>query len=150
MKIQGSIALVTGANRGLGTAFARGLLAAGAAKVYAAARNPASVALPGATPVRLDVTQPDQVAALARELPDVNLLVNNAGIFEPGPLLAPDSIDALQRQLQTNAIGPLRLVQAFAPVLAEPGPRQWRLQRLQGHRLDPGQCAAAKAEGAEQ
>jgi NAD(P)-dependent dehydrogenase (short-subunit alcohol dehydrogenase family) len=76
MKIQGSVALVTGANRGLGAAFARGLLAAGAAKVYAAARDPASVTVPGAVPVRLDVTQPDQIAALARELTDVSLLWN--------------------------------------------------------------------------
>jgi NAD(P)-dependent dehydrogenase (short-subunit alcohol dehydrogenase family) len=121
MKIQDSIALVTGANRGLGAAFARGLLAAGAAKVYAAARDPASVTLPGVVPVALDVTQPEQVAALARDLKDVTLLVNNAGIFEGGPLLAPGSIGALQRQFETNAVGPLRLVQAFAPVLAAHG-----------------------------
>jgi NAD(P)-dependent dehydrogenase (short-subunit alcohol dehydrogenase family) len=121
MKIKGSVALVTGANRGLGAAFARGLLAAGAAKVYAAARDPAAVILPGVVPVQLDVTQPDQVAALARELKDVTLLVNNAGVGEFGPLLTPDAIDALHRQFETNAVGPLRLVQAFAPVLAANG-----------------------------
>jgi NAD(P)-dependent dehydrogenase (short-subunit alcohol dehydrogenase family) len=121
MNVQASIALVTGANRGLGAAFTRGLLAAGATKVYAAARDPATVSLPGAIPVRLDVTQPGQVAALARDLRDVTLVVNNAGIFEPGPLLAAGAIDALQRQFETNAVGPLRLVQAFAPVLAANG-----------------------------
>jgi NAD(P)-dependent dehydrogenase (short-subunit alcohol dehydrogenase family) len=121
MKIEGSIALVTGANRGLGSAFARGLLAAGAAKVYAAARDPGSVALPDVVPVRLDVTRAEHVAALARELTDVTLLVNNAGIGEFGSLLAPGAIDALQRQFDTNAVGPLRLVQAFAPVLARNG-----------------------------
>lgn len=118
MKIKGSVALVTGANRGLGAAFARGLLAAGAAKVYAAARNPVSVTLPGVVPVPLDVTKPEYVAALASELSDVTLLVNNAGISELGPLLASNAIDALHRQFETNAVGPLRLVQAFAPVLA--------------------------------
>ena len=121
MKIQGSIALVTGANRGLGAAFVRALLAGGAAKVYAAARNPASVRQVGAVPVELDVTKPEQVAALARELRDVTLVVNNAGVFEPGPLLAPNAPEALLRQVETNAIGPLRLVQAFAPVLAANG-----------------------------
>ena len=121
MKIQGSVALVTGANRGVGAAYVRGLLAAGARKVYAAVRDPSASSVPGAVPVRLDVTQPEQVAALARELPDVTLLVNNAGIFESGPLLAAGSIEALQRQLDTNAVGPLRLVQAFAPVLAANG-----------------------------
>lgn len=121
MKIEGSVALVTGANRGLGAAFARGLLAAGAAKVYAAARDPATVNLRGVVPVRLDVTQPEQITALAREVADVSLLVNNAGIAESGPLLGAGAIDALRRQLETNAIGPLRLVQAFAPVLAARG-----------------------------
>lgn len=121
MKIEASIALVTGANRGLGAAFARGLLAAGATKVYAAARDPASVSLPGVVPVRLDVNRPEQVAALARELGDVTLLVNNAGIAEFGSLLDPSSIDALHRQFETNAVGPLRLVQAFAPILAGNG-----------------------------
>jgi NAD(P)-dependent dehydrogenase (short-subunit alcohol dehydrogenase family) len=121
MKIQASVALVTGANRGLGAAFARGLLAAGAAKVYAAAREPAAVTLPGVVPVRLDVTRPEQIAELARELTDATLLVNNAGIVEFGPLLVPGAIDSLQRQFETNAVGPLRLVQAFAPALAKNG-----------------------------
>jgi NAD(P)-dependent dehydrogenase (short-subunit alcohol dehydrogenase family) len=118
MKIQGSVALVTGANRGLGAAFARGLLAAGAAKVYAAARDPATVTVPGVVPVRLDVTRPDEIEALARELTDVSLLVNNAGIGGSGPVLDPKSIDTLHQQFETNAVGPLRLAQAFAPTLA--------------------------------
>lgn len=65
MKIEGSIALVTGANRGLGAAFVRALLAGGAAKVYAAARDPATVKQASVVPVELDVTKPEQVAALA-------------------------------------------------------------------------------------
>jgi NAD(P)-dependent dehydrogenase (short-subunit alcohol dehydrogenase family) len=121
MKIEGSVALVTGANRGLGAAFARGLLAAGAAKVYAAARHPATVTAPGVVPVRLDVTQPEDIAALARELTDVTLLVNNAGIIESGPLLGPGAVEGLRHQLETNAVGPLMMVQAFAPVLAARG-----------------------------
>lgn len=121
MKITGSIALVTGANRGLGLAFARGLLEAGAAKVYAAARDPASVTLPGVVPVQLDVTDAQQVAALAHELRDVNLLVNNAGIGGFTSLLASDAITQLRRQFETNTIGTLQTSQAFAPVLAAHG-----------------------------
>ncbi|HEY0682738.1 MAG TPA: SDR family oxidoreductase [Steroidobacter sp.] len=121
MKIQSSVALVSGANRGLGAAFVRGLLAGGAAKVYAGARDPNTVNVPGAVPVQLDVTRPEQIAHLARELTDVTLLVNNAGISEIGPVLATSAIDSLRRQFDTNTIGPLRLAQAFAPVLAGNG-----------------------------
>lgn len=118
MNIQGSVALVTGANRGLGAAFVRSLLAAGAAKVYAAARDPSTVTESGVVPVRLDVTRPDQIEALARELGDVNLLINNAGIGGSGPVLAAGAIDLLQQQFEINAVGPLRMAQAFAPILA--------------------------------
>lgn len=118
MKIQDSVALVTGANRGLGAGFARALLAAGAAKVYASERDPSTITEPGVVPVRLDVTRPDQIAALARELSDVTLLVNNAGIGGSGPVLDPASIDLLHLQFETNAVGPLRMAQAFAPILA--------------------------------
>lgn len=118
MKIQGSVALVTGANRGLGAAFVRALLAAGADKVYAAARDPSTVTETGVVPVRLDVTRPDQIEALARDFGDVSLLVNNAGIGGSGPVLAPASIELLQQQFETNAVGPLRMTQAFSPILA--------------------------------
>lgn len=118
MNIKDSVALVTGANRGLGAAFARALLAAGASKVYAAARDPLTITEPNVVPVRLDVTNPDEIEALARELGDVNLLVNNAGIGGSGPILDPSSIDMLRRQFETNSVGPLRMAQAFAPILA--------------------------------
>ncbi|AXF24503.1 short-chain dehydrogenase [Burkholderia pyrrocinia] len=118
MKIQGSVALVTGANRGLGAAFTRALIAGGAAKVYAAARDPSTVTEPGVVPVCLDVTRADQIEALASELGDVSLLVNNAGVGGSGPVLLPSSIDMLRQQFETNAVGPLRMAQAFAPILA--------------------------------
>ncbi|MEQ9843507.1 SDR family oxidoreductase [Pectobacterium brasiliense] len=118
MKIKDTVALVTGANRGLGAAFARALLSAGARKVYAAARDPLTVTQPGVIPVRLDVTRPEEVEALARELGDVNLVVNNAGIGGSGSILAPTAIETLRSQFETNAVGPLRLTQAFAPILA--------------------------------
>ena len=80
MKIRDSIAFVTGANRGLGLAFVQELLAVGAWKVYAAARDPKGITLPGAIPISLDVTKPESVAAATRAFTDVNLLINNAGI----------------------------------------------------------------------
>ncbi|MHC3123311.1 SDR family oxidoreductase [Acinetobacter sp. GN11] len=119
MNIKGSVALVTGANRGLGAAFVRALLAAGASKVYAAARNPSSITIEsGIVPVRLDVTSPDEAEELARKLGDVNLLINNAGIGGSGSILSSSSIDLLRDQFETNAVGPLRVTQAFAPILA--------------------------------
>jgi NAD(P)-dependent dehydrogenase (short-subunit alcohol dehydrogenase family) len=122
MNIQGKIALVTGANRGLGTAYAKALLAAGAAKVYAAARNPASVTLPGVVPVKLDVTSAADAAAAAALCKDVDIVVNNAGIALDGSgLLGEDGESALRAQLETNLYGILNVSRAFAPVLRANG-----------------------------
>jgi NAD(P)-dependent dehydrogenase (short-subunit alcohol dehydrogenase family) len=121
MKLDNAVVLVTGANRGLGVEFARQALAAGAAKVYAAARDPSTVALAGVVPLRLDVNDPAQVAEAAAACGDVTLVVNNAGIADMGDLLGPDSIDALRAMLDTNLFGMLRVSQAFAPALAANG-----------------------------
>lgn len=121
MDMKNAVVLVTGANRGLGLAFAQEALARGASKVYAGARDPDSVTLPGVIPVRLDVTKPDQVLAAARQCADVSVLINNAGIAVPDKLLKPDSLDSLQRHMDTNVFGILRMAQAFAPSLAAQG-----------------------------
>jgi NAD(P)-dependent dehydrogenase (short-subunit alcohol dehydrogenase family) len=121
MKLDNAVVLVTGANRGLGQEFARQALALGARKVYAGARDPSQVTLPGVVPIRLDVNDPVQVAAAAAAAPDVTLVVNNAGIATTTGLLGEDSADALRRMLETNVFGMLRTSQAFAPVLANNG-----------------------------
>src|ERR1700750_1656919 len=113
MKIEGATALVTGANRGIGKAIAEELLARGAAKVYAGVRDVASVTDPRLVPVQLDVTDADRVAAVARELDDVQLVVNNAGVGQAGfPLNA--SLDAARAQLETNYLSLVSSTQAFA------------------------------------
>jgi len=120
MDITGSTALVTGANRGLGRHFAQQLLDRGAARVYATARDPSSVDLPGVEVLQLDVTDPDSVAAAARAASDVTLLVNNAGISLYQDLVAGD-LELIRREMETNLFGTLAMVRAFAPVLAAGG-----------------------------
>jgi NAD(P)-dependent dehydrogenase (short-subunit alcohol dehydrogenase family) len=121
MQVEGAVALVTGANRGLGRAFARALLDAGAAKVYAAAREPGSVTDPDVVPVRLDVTDHAQVAALARELTDVTIVVNNAGVGLAATAIGGDDLERHRAEFEVNYFGPLAVSRAFAPVLAANG-----------------------------
>ncbi|MFC0033079.1 SDR family oxidoreductase [Micromonospora chaiyaphumensis] len=119
MKIAGSTALVTGANRGFGRHLAAELLARGAT-VYAGARNPDTVDLPGAVPVRLDITDPASVAAAAELAGDVTLLVNNAGVSTGADLLDGDLAE-IRRELETHYLGTLSVVRAFAPRIAANG-----------------------------
>ena len=121
MKIENSVVLVTGANRGIGLAFAHALLARGARKVYAAARNPARVTLPGVEALQLDVTNPQEVAAAVQRASDVTLVINNAGIAQPGGFLATDSDAVTRRIFETNVFGVLNMSKAFAPVLKANG-----------------------------
>lgn len=121
MKLQDATVLITGANRGIGLAFARAALARGARKVYAGARKPSSITLAGVEAIQLDVTKPEDVTAAAQRCGDVTLLINNAGIAAIGDFLAPDAVELARAHLETNFFGPLRMSQAFAPVLARNG-----------------------------
>jgi NAD(P)-dependent dehydrogenase (short-subunit alcohol dehydrogenase family) len=118
MDLTGSTALITGANRGLGRHFALQLLERGAAKVYATSRGP--LALPGAVPLRLDITDPASVAAAAQAATDVTLLINNAGVSTGTDLVTGD-LETIRLELDTNFYGTLAMVRAFAPVLAANG-----------------------------
>jgi len=120
MKINGAVALVTGGNRGIGAHFVQALLDAGAAKVYAAARDPKKVTVPGAVPIRVDITDHESVRAAAEQAGDVTLLVNNAGISTGANLLDGDLAD-WQREFDTHVFGTLAMSRAFAPVLARNG-----------------------------
>jgi NAD(P)-dependent dehydrogenase (short-subunit alcohol dehydrogenase family) len=115
MQINGAVALVTGANRGLGRQFALQLLDRGATKVYATGRRPFT--LPGAEFLPLDITDPASVALAAGSAPDVTLLINNAGISTGTDLVTGD-LDDVRREFDANFWGALHLVRAFAPRLA--------------------------------
>ncbi|MGU7770123.1 SDR family oxidoreductase [Burkholderia sp. MR1-5-21] len=121
MKIEGAVVFVTGANRGLGLQFAKEALARGAKKVYAGARDPAAVTLPGVVPVKLDVTDPASVAAAADACRDVTLLINNAGIAHAGSLVEPGAVVALRDHFETNVFGVLAMARAFADILRDNG-----------------------------
>ncbi|MDA0160962.1 SDR family oxidoreductase [Solirubrobacter ginsenosidimutans] len=117
MNLEGSTALITGANRGIGRHFAQQLLERGAAKVYATARDPRTIDIDGVVALALDVTDPAQVAAAAQAAPDVSLLINNAGVSTGTDLVTGD-LDRIRLELDTNLYGTLAMVRAFAPQLA--------------------------------
>ena len=122
-KITGCVALVSGSNRGLGHAFCEGLLQAGAAKIYAAARDPSRVRARDSrvVPIKLDVTSVSDVVSAASICQDTTILVNNAGVLRDSPMLAADAESAARQEMETNYFGVLSMVQRFAPILARNG-----------------------------
>jgi NAD(P)-dependent dehydrogenase (short-subunit alcohol dehydrogenase family) len=108
-------ALVTGANRGLGKRFAAQLVERGA-KVYAAARRPETIDLPGVIPVQLDITDPESVARAASLAGDVNVLINNAGVSTRAQLLTGD-MDDVRLEMETHYFGTLAVTRAFVPII---------------------------------
>ncbi|MFJ5989055.1 SDR family oxidoreductase [Lentzea sp. NPDC092896] len=115
MDFDGAVVLVTGANRGLGRAFAQEFVKRGA-KVYGGARNPASVVDEGVTGIRLDVTDDASVEAAAKELGDVTIVINNAGVTGSG-----EAVDSIKAEFEVNFYGLVRTTDAFAPILKANG-----------------------------
>ncbi|WP_431258503.1 SDR family NAD(P)-dependent oxidoreductase [Roseateles chitinivorans] len=121
MNIKGTVALVTGANRGLGRALALELARRGA-KVYAGARDPSTVKDAGLIPIKLDVTSQESISEVAGQLGDVNLLVNNAGVAEVmHSTLDPEFLNVYERLSAANFTGLVRVTQAFVPKIVENG-----------------------------
>jgi NAD(P)-dependent dehydrogenase (short-subunit alcohol dehydrogenase family) len=119
--LAGSVALVTGGNRGVGKAMVEELLARGAAKVYAGVRTPSEPAPDGAERVQLDITDPVQVAAAAASCADVTVLVNNAGLHANRRLVLTDDETAARDEMEVNYFGTLAMTRAFAPILGRNG-----------------------------
>ncbi|KTD86658.1 SDR family oxidoreductase [Paenibacillus etheri] len=119
MNISKQVAFVTGANRGFGRQLTLELLSRGA-KVYAAARNPETIDIPGVTPVKLDITNPQEVATSALIAKDVTLLINNAG-SSTGASLLEDDVEKIQLEFDTHFFGTLSMVRAFAPIIEKNG-----------------------------
>lgn len=119
MTTENVTALVTGANRGLGRKFAADLLERGA-KVYAGARRPETIDLPGVVPIQLDITDPESVRRAAEQASDVNVVVNNAGVSTRATLLD-GPLDDIRLEMETHYFGTLNVIRAFAPVIERNG-----------------------------
>lgn len=120
MNLENRVVLVTGATGGLGQEFVTQSIARGAAKVYAGARRDHDWGDSRIVPLRLDVTDPAAIGAAAAAAQDTDVLINNAGVHGAESLLTSPEAE-IRETYEANLFGPLRLVRAFAPVLARNG-----------------------------
>ncbi|MCG8326160.1 MAG: SDR family oxidoreductase [Chitinophagales bacterium] len=119
ISVNGKIAFVSGSNRGIGKAITIELLEQGAAKVYAGARNIASLdelkQKYGArlVPVALNVTDDQSIEAAAEIANDVEILINNAGVYAIGNFLGGNLLESLKTNLDVNLWGVVKVTNAF-------------------------------------
>jgi NAD(P)-dependent dehydrogenase (short-subunit alcohol dehydrogenase family) len=122
MNTQNSVVFITGANRGLGLAFAHEALRRGAKKIYAGMRSPTEPSIPGIVQVKIDVTDPASIAAAAAQCSDTTVLINNAGIGRlTSSTLDSAMVNGAREVFETNFYGTILVSQAFAPILANHG-----------------------------
>ena len=123
MQIEGCVAFVTGADRGLGAGLLEKLLERGAHKVYAGVKEKGSLAAHSSrvVPVEIDITKLDQVTRAASSAKDITLLINNAGLNRTQPVLEANDSNAARAEMEVNYFGTLNMMRAFAPALKSNG-----------------------------
>lgn len=121
MHIQDSVVLVTGGNRGLGKSLIQAFLDAGAKKIYVGSRTRIETSDPRLQPIQLDITNERDVAAAMERCQDVTILVNNAGVGPLTTFLTAPSLDEARSTMETNYLGTLAMIRAFAPILKRNG-----------------------------
>ncbi len=131
MKILNSIALVTGANRGIGKAYVHALIKKGAKKVYAAMRDVDTFKKSYSEDlekykdviqlISLDITDEKQIGSALKQAGDVDVLINNAGVANYAGLIGADNLDSARYEMEVNYFGTLAMIRAFAPVLKKNG-----------------------------
>ncbi|WP_250475027.1 SDR family NAD(P)-dependent oxidoreductase [Caballeronia sp. GAFFF1] len=123
MQIEGCVAFVTGADRGLGAGLVEALLKGGARKVYAGVKETGGVADgdPRVVPVEVDITNIEQVARAASNARDTTLLINNAGLNRTQPVLEANDPEAARAEMEVNYFGTLNMMRAFSPALKSDG-----------------------------
>jgi NAD(P)-dependent dehydrogenase (short-subunit alcohol dehydrogenase family) len=121
MRIQDSVVLITGGNRGLGKSLVQAFLDAGAKKIYVGSRTLIETADPRLQPIKLDITNARDVEAAAEVCRDVTILVNNAGVAGFPTFLTAPSLTPAREMMETNYFGTLAMARAFAPVLKRNG-----------------------------
>jgi NAD(P)-dependent dehydrogenase (short-subunit alcohol dehydrogenase family) len=114
MNIENATVLITGANRGIGRALVNEALRRGAKRIYAGTRRPLENADKRVTPLTLDVTSASQIQRAVDDVDTLDVLINNAGIAVYDDL---SKLDVIEQHLAVNLFGPLKVTQAFLPLL---------------------------------
>ena len=114
MQIAEKTVLITGGNRGIGEALVKEALTRGAKRVFAGTRGALQNKDPRVTALTLDVTKASQIQRAVEQVAGLDVLINNAGIGVSDDLT---DLDVIQRHLDVNLLGLLKVTQAFLPLL---------------------------------